>query len=221
MWRNCRFQCRCWRRHSRRQRYVCAADEFFGVEGHAERGGAILSGLRHRHDEHHHDIRNQPEARAEDGEEHECDAHPGHVDVDVGGDAVADAAPHRTFANLEQALARRGTSGGSRAARALGTSGGTGGGVTCGLFIRGFHRTHLFDDAFDFRDAHDGLVRPEHSTAFLADGLFEIGHHFGAIRTVLEAGIRSLQVGAQQIEAGLLELIRISVEADADYFLHG
>jgi hypothetical protein len=42
--RHWRFQCRCWRRHSRRQRYVaellkvffCATDELFRVERHAE-----------------------------------------------------------------------------------------------------------------------------------------------------------------------------------------
>ena len=133
--------------------FFCAVDDVFGVEGHAEGRGTIFRGVRIRHDDQHRDV-DEERHTGEQREDDEADAHPGHVEAHVRGEPVAHAAPHRALADLEQALARFGVEGRRGRVRCAAGGGGIG-----RLLVGGFHRTHLGDDAFHFRGAHDSLVR--------------------------------------------------------------
>ncbi len=116
MCRNCRFQCRCCRRHSRRHLncWLNSSKFFFarlmsssvlkGMPKAAARSSAVfatgITNISTTYATNH-------SAGAEDGEQHEGDAHPGDVDVQVGGNAIAHAGPHGAFVDAEQALAWR------------------------------------------------------------------------------------------------------------------
>src|SRR4029450_9260544 len=156
------------------------------------------------HDEGQHQVHQEYAATREQGQQRDRDAYPGHVDVDVRGDAVADAGPHLAFAYLEQALAR--VQSGSRAAgRTVRVESGIG-----RLRVGRFHQAHLADDSGDLRGAHHRLVRPEYGAALLADGLFEVGHDLGAIRAVRQARFGAIQIHTQLVIAGFFELVRVS-----------
>ena len=193
-------------------------DHFLRVERHAAGRGAFLRRVRFGDEEHHRDVDENADAFRQQREDDEADANERDVDLEVRGEAAADARDHRAVGDAVEALRRRRGRGGGAALRFRSV-----GAVLLASArprSRG-DRAHLRDDLRHFGGGDHRLVRAEIPLALVGDRLLEIRHDFGPIRVVLELPIRACQILAQGVVAAFLELIGVAVQIDADDFLHG
>jgi hypothetical protein len=64
-------------------------------------------------------------------------------------------------------------------------------------------------------------VRSEEAVALVGDRLFEVADDLGSIGVVGEPRAGAVEIGAERLVAGVFDVVRASVQVDADDFLHG
>src|ERR1019366_3251652 len=63
-------------------------------------------------------------------------------------------------------------------------------------------------------------VHAEESAELVGDRLLDVRDDLVAVRIALQAAARRVEVGAQSVVCALLELVRVAVQVDDDYFVH-
>ena len=188
-----------------------AVDQFLRAEWLAMRSCQFLRGLRHRHHEDQHQVDNQPEAAAEDRQQHECQAHPHDIHAQPGCQAVAYAGPELAVLDAVQA-ARPPCGGGRRAGSARCSRSGIPGGRD--------HRSHFLQDPLDLRRVHHSLVLAQYQPALVGNGLLQVREDLGTVRVVRQRAFGLLQVAAQRLVAVLIDLVGVVVQVDRGDLAH-
>jgi hypothetical protein len=76
------------------------------------------------------------------------------------------------------------------------------------------------DDSIDFIRRDDRFVRRKVRLAELRDARFEFGDRLRALGVVFQLRVSGIEIREQRVVAILFELVRVSVEVDADDSLH-
>ena len=64
-------------------------------------------------------------------------------------------------------------------------------------------------------------MRVQVAGTLVGNGLLEVGQDLGAVRVVVELGLRATQIGADPLVGVLVELVRLAIQVDRDDFVHG
>jgi hypothetical protein len=76
-------------------------------------------------------------------------------------------------------------------------------------------------DLLQFGGRDDRLVRTEDLLAPVGDRLLQIADDLAAVGIPGERALRAGEIVKERVVAGFVDLVRVSVQIDADDFLHG